>query len=174
MDILQWLSMWKWIWKHKQTRNTFVSKIVLHNYILYEEEQSDVGFFSVDLKVPIFTARNEVGSRLCFYTCLWFCSRGGGGGISACIAGFQAHIQGEVEWAGQGVSKPTSNGEVKRSGLGGSPGPHPMGSVSQHALRQTPRQLLLRAVRILLECILVVVVNLWISEPSFGLQKKFQ
>ena len=26
----------------------------------------------------IFTARNEVGTRLCFYTCLWFCSRGGG------------------------------------------------------------------------------------------------
>ena len=22
------------------------------------------------------TARNEVGARLCFYTCLWFCSRG--------------------------------------------------------------------------------------------------
>ena len=27
-----------------------------------------------------FTARNEVGVRLCFYTCLWFCSRGGGSG----------------------------------------------------------------------------------------------
>ena len=26
----------------------------------------------------IFTARNEVGARLCFYTCLWFCSQGGG------------------------------------------------------------------------------------------------
>ena len=26
----------------------------------------------------LFTARNEVGARLCLYTCLWFCSRGGG------------------------------------------------------------------------------------------------
>ena len=25
----------------------------------------------------IFTARNEVGARLCFYRCLWFCSQGG-------------------------------------------------------------------------------------------------
>ena len=76
----------------------------------------------------------------------------------------------------------TPRGEVEGSGLGGgSPGPHPGGSlrglawgvsrpipggrlrglawggVSQHALRQTPpsRWLLLRAVRILLECILV-------------------
>ena len=27
----------------------------------------------------IITAHNEVESRLCFYTCLWFCSLGGGG-----------------------------------------------------------------------------------------------
>ena len=26
----------------------------------------------------IFTARNEVGARLCFYRCVWFCSQGGG------------------------------------------------------------------------------------------------
>ena len=32
------------------------------------------------LGINIITARNEVGSRLCFYTCLWFCSRGGGEG----------------------------------------------------------------------------------------------
>ena len=58
----------------------------------------------------------------------------GGGGIPPCIAGLQAHTQGEVEG----------------SGLGGSPGPHPGGKlrglqahtlgVSQHALRQTPPQ----------------------------------
>ena len=27
----------------------------------------------------IFTPRNEVGARLCFYTCVWFCSQGGSG-----------------------------------------------------------------------------------------------
>ena len=37
------------------------------------------------------------------------------------------------------VSRPTPRGEVEGSGLGGSPGPH-LGSVSQHALRQTPHQ----------------------------------
>ena len=45
--------------------------------------------------------------------CRWYpsmpCSRSPGGGIPACLAGFQAHTQGEVE----------------RSGRGGSPGPHP-------------------------------------------------
>ena len=69
------------------------------------------------------------------------------GGIPACLAGFQAHTQGEVEGdLARGVSRPTP---------GGSPYPHP-GGLSQHALRRTPlRQLPLRVVRILLECILV-------------------
>ena len=30
------------------------------------------------LTYVIFTARNEVGARLCFYRCVWFCSQGGG------------------------------------------------------------------------------------------------
>ena len=30
-----------------------------------------------DYETHLFTARNEVGARLCFYTCLWFCSQGG-------------------------------------------------------------------------------------------------
>ena len=28
------------------------------------------------LHFSVIAARNEVGARLCFYTCLWFCSRG--------------------------------------------------------------------------------------------------
>ena len=78
-----------------------------------------------------------------------------------------------VGWglAGGGVSRP-----IPRGRWGGGllcPGPHPggvhahthggpgPGSVSQHALRQTlpSRWLLLRAVRILLECILVIHVT---------------
>ena len=82
-----------------------------------------------------------------------------------------------------GVARPTPRGKVGGSGrgdpgphLGGCPGPHlgggwglwpggsrptPRGGVSQHALRQTHPtpppsiRLLLRAVRILIECILV-------------------
>ena len=71
------------------------------------------------------------------------CSRslGVGGGIPACLAGFQAHTQGEVEGSGQGVSRPTPKGDVEGSGQGegvsrptpgGSPGPHPVGSPGQH------------------------------------------
>ena len=57
---------------------------------------------------------------------------------------------------GEGVPRPTPEG-VSRPTSRGVSRPTPRG-VSQHALRQTPpsRQLLLRAVRILLECILVI------------------
>ena len=36
--------------------------------------------------ISVITARNEVGARLCFYMCLWFCSQAGGEGVcpSAC------------------------------------------------------------------------------------------
>ena len=34
-----------------------------------------------DLCLPIITACNEVVVRKCFYTCLWFRSQGGGGGL---------------------------------------------------------------------------------------------
>ena len=56
---------------------------------------------------------------------------------------------------GRGVSR---QGCLQAHTQGVSPGPHPGGWVSQHAQKQTPssRQLLLRAVRILLECILVL------------------
>ena len=55
-----------------------------------------------------------------------------GGGIQACLAGFQAHTQGEVEGLARGVSRPTPKGEVEGSGWGClqahtrgvSPGPH--------------------------------------------------
>ena len=96
-------------------------------------------------------------------------SRGGGnpaclaGGIPACLAGFQVHTQGGAwgVWPGRGclqahtwggVSRPTPQAHT-HGGLQA----HTQGGVSQHALRQTPssRGLLLRAVRILLECILL-------------------
>ena len=88
--------------------------------------------------------------------------------------------RGEVGGSGQGgVSRPTPGGSrptrggpgphlrgvqaqpwgVSRPSPGGCSGPGP-GGVSQHALRQTPlpsRWLLLWVVRILLECILVLL-----------------
>ena len=88
------------------------------------------------------------------------------------------HPRGKLRSLARGISRPTPKGEVEGSGLGGlqahtqgspspnpggspfphpggSPGPYPGISRSQHALRQTPQWLLLRAVRTLLECILV-------------------
>ena len=60
----------------------------------------------------IFTARNEVGARLCFYTCVWFCSQGGAipafiaGGIPACLAAGGVSPPGGLlpGWGGWGVS----------------------------------------------------------------------
>ena len=158
------------------------------------------------------------------------CSRSPGGGIPACLAGFQAHTQGgswgdlargisrstpkgKLRGSGQGglqahtqgevegdlargVSRPTPKGKLRGIWPGGSPGLHPRGKLrriwpggsqvhtqggrwggsGQGGLQthtqgdlqahtrgvypsmhwgRTPRQLLLRAVRILLECILV-------------------
>ena len=61
----------------------------------------------MSLRLHLVTGRNEVVAKVIFYTCLSFCSRGGGaipaciaGGIPACLAaglqgeGLQAHTQG--------------------------------------------------------------------------------
>ena len=71
-----------------------------------------------------------------------------------------------------GVSRPTSGGVSRLTPGGGlqahtrgSPEPHPQGvsmptpGVSQHALRQNPKWLLLQTVCILLECTLVVYIS---------------
>ena len=97
-------------------------------------------------------------------------AEGGRGGIPGCLAGLRGGGVVVSQHALQ-VSRPTPRGEVEGSGLGGgvSPAPHPGGKLrglqaqtwglSQHALKQTPppsRRLLLREVRILLECILIL------------------
>ena len=40
---------------------------------------------------PIFTAHNKVGARLCFYTCLLFCSQGG---LPHCMLGYPPRTRG--------------------------------------------------------------------------------
>ena len=63
-------------------------------------------------------------------------STGRGGGIPACLAGFQPTPTGEVEGSGQvgGGGSPGSHPRDKLRGLawGGSPGPHPGGSPGPH------------------------------------------
>ena len=79
---------------------------------------------------------------------------GGDGDIPACFAGLQVCVC--VSQHALQVSRPTPKEELEGSGQGGLQ-THTWGGVSQYALRQTPRwRPLLRAVRILLECILVV------------------
>ena len=76
----------------------------------------------------------------------------------------QAHTQrGKLRGLAWGVSRPTLGGSpgshlegCPGPQLGGSPGPHPGGCPVPHmgvSQQTTPRRLLLRAVRILLECI---------------------
>ena len=146
---------------------------------------------------------NKVAGRLCFYSCLWFCSRGGGRGVVSQHAlqqvsrgrwhprvpcrfpgphpvgklrgiwpgGLQAHNQGG-SWreSGWGVSRPTTKGEVEGDLAGGgglqaqtqgvcswglsAPG----GGSTLGGVETPPWRLLLRTVRILLECILVSFV----------------
>ena len=107
---------------------------------------------------------NEVWGKVIFL--LYVILFTGGGGIPACLSGFerglQAHTQGRSwgVWLG-GLQAHTQRGSPGQH-PGGSPGPHPGGCVSQYALRRTPRPLglLPRAARILLECILDTILLL--------------
>ena len=88
--------------------------------------------------VSFITARNEVGARLCFYMCLWFCSQGGQypsmhcrwypsmpcsrslkgrGWYPSMPCTFPGpHPGGKLRgiWLVGGVSRPTPKGEVER------------------------------------------------------------
>ena len=122
------------------------------------KSRATLDFFQLTLRCPYLPPATKLGQGYVFTR---VCDSIQGGGVVS-----QHALQ---------VSRPTSRGKL--SGLArGSPGPHPMGKlsglawgglqahtqggVSEHTLRQTTRQLLLRAVRILLEYILLVVVNL--------------
>ena len=142
----------------------------------------------------------------------------GGGCIPACLAGFQAYTWGgSLGGSGQGVSRPTPKGDVEGDLAGGVSRPTPKGEVegdlvwgfsrptpggvacswgsllpgsgsAEGGVETPPGRLLLRVVRILLECILVsnicskavlVVIVLggsqsylidlkWVSTKNFG------
>ena len=90
------------------------------------------------------------------------------GGVVSQHALQQVSKGGVVSQHAMQVSRPIPKGEVEGDLAGGGLQAHTqggsgpqLGSLSQHALRQTPptpQELLLRAVRILLECILVNVL----------------
>ena len=55
-SLLQWLSMRKQILKLKKIKKTFVSKIILHNYILYKGDPTYMAISPVYLRMDlIFT-----------------------------------------------------------------------------------------------------------------------
>ena len=105
-----------------------------------------------ELCCHFITARNEVRARLCFYTCLWFCSQEGGS------ASVHAGIQSPDQTPPWDQTKPPRGQTPPRSRPPGirppTPGADPHGP-------DAPEQCMLgdmgnkRAVRILLECILV-------------------
>ena len=159
----------------------------------------------MELYIDFITARRRSLRRLCFYACLSVHGGGvlsqhalqvvsqhalqqvfRGGGIPACLAGFQAHPGGKFRgvWPVGGSPGQQPRGKLKGIWPGGSPGPQPRGQVEGDLARggrspgshqgggrgggacsrgsapaggcgDPPSRLLLRTVRILLECILV-------------------
>ena len=119
--------------------------------------------------VSFITVRKRSLRRLYFYTCLSFCPRGGRYPSMHCrwfpsmpcsrsrggelVYHYALQVsrptpKGKLRGLARGVSRPTWEGGCTRF--------TPRGCVSQHGLRQTPQQLLLQVVCILLECILVL------------------
>ena len=116
---------------------------------------------------------NEVAGRLCFYRCLWFCSQEGGGVSQYALQVVSQHAlqvsRGVYPSMPSRFPGPHPRGSLRGLARGVSR-PTPRRAVSKHALRQPPSWwLLLRAVRILLECILVFHDNfsgiLLLNEP---------
>ena len=94
----------------------------------------------------LFTARNEVGARLCFYTCLWFCSQGG---LPHCMLGYTPRDQRRAHPPGADTPHPSGT-----RGTTPGPGTPPVQCMPGDTGNK-------RAVRILLEC------NLFLKENSF-------
>ena len=131
----------------------------------------------LQVSVILFTGRG--GIPACLAGGIPACLAGLWGCIPACLAGFQAHTQGRAwgvwPW---GVSRPTPGGSLqvhtqmvsrpRPGGGGGLPGPHPGWCIPACTEADHPSWwLLLWAVRILLECILVLgffvlLTNLWV------------
>ena len=105
---------------------------------------------SIKFYAVFITSRNEVGARLCFYTCLWFCSQKEGRG----------HSSMHCKWY-PSMPCPHPGGKLRGLAWGGLQVPT-KGGLQAHTRwgvsRQTPQRLLLRAVCILLECILVLIL----------------
>ena len=69
-SLLQWLSMGKQNLKHKKIKKTYITKIILHNYILYNGNPTYVETFPVDSGMPlIFTDFQH--STCCRPTSCW-------------------------------------------------------------------------------------------------------
>ena len=145
------------------------AKILNAGYTWFYPEQNSLSKYSAlylihkNLQRNIITVRKRSLRRLCFYTCLPFCSQGGG-----CLG----PGPGPGGCSGPGLGGCPAQARGVQAQAQGYPGPGPGGCVSQHALRQTPlsRRLLLRTVRIQLECILVLSVYnfFWVfKEVSF-------
>ena len=88
----------------------------------------------------LFTARNEVGARLCFYTCVWFCSQGG---RVLSQHALQVVFQHDLQQVSRGVLSQHALQVVSQHDLQqvsrGLLSQHALQVVSQHALQQVSR-----------------------------------
>ena len=145
---------------HPACINYCVQMLIWERYFL----SNSISFGQI---LPFWTRRGHLVSttrkrslrRLCFYTFLsviLFTGGGGGisaciaggipaclaaglleGGIPACLAGFQTHTQGGSWGSGWGGSRPTPKGEVEKSDLRGLQA-HTWGGVSRLTSRGSP------------------------------------
>ena len=104
--------------------------------------------------------------RLCFYTCLSFCSQGG---LPQCMLGYHPLDQAppgpgtpQAKYTPPGPGTPPEPGTLPDQAHILGPGtPTPLGPGTPRTRHPPSRRLLLRTVRILLECILFhLVINL--------------
>ena len=100
------------LYNHTSGKKTILTQYFATFFKFHTPTHPPIMFLQV---LAIFTTRKRSLRRLCFYTCLSFCPRGGG--IPACLAGLrgrglQAHTQGEVEGSGQGGLQTHTLGRV--------------------------------------------------------------
>ena len=89
---------------------------VLHYGYLWLTVHKVYKFGRIQLISLLFTARNEVGARLYFHRCVWFCSQGG---LPQCMLGYppdQASPRPGTPWPGTPRSRHPPNKAPPRPG----------------------------------------------------------
>ena len=145
------IPLWRTFCRYCSTSESWVS--IWDKWLIIYKWSSQFG----EWMNVFFTARNEVGARLCFTRVCDSVHRG--------RRGLSQHALQVISQHALLVSRPTPSGQLEGSGLGGQLRGLARGGLQAHTQGVYPSmhwnrpppswRLLLRAVRILLECILV-------------------